>query len=185
LPLAPILLRGRFSFGNNNSYNVNKELAVLTSGPIKPKRPSPLYAEGHFPGFARPPGFGVLNSENAPTGILRGLKNNGGWGVGVGGNETTPPKSHKCWPTDAKKKKSGLSRRKLSSFFSEVPSFPLPTDFRKKHHPIYKARRTPFRLVLFLLGLFLTRVASLLLWTPFSAKQTAKSPLAPSWSCTT
>ena len=39
----------------------------------------------------------------------------------------------------------------------------LPTDFR------YKTRRTTFRLVLFLLGLFLTRVADLVLWGTFIA----------------
>jgi hypothetical protein len=51
---------------------------------------------------------------------------------------TTPKKRHEHsllrWLADAKKKKSGLSRRKLPRLFWIAPSWALPTHYPTKHH---------------------------------------------------
>jgi hypothetical protein len=73
----------------------------------------------------------------------------------------------------APKKKVGVGQGAGESFPGYFRKCRVcPSDFRKKQHPSYKAQRTPFRLVprAFLLGLFLTRVADLLLllWVYFN-----------------
>jgi hypothetical protein len=105
--------------------------------------PSPLYDKGHpILGLFRtwPLIFRiVVDSESAPTEIPRRLKNNFEKKKKKV-IKTTPKKGPgHCllrWPAGVKKKKSGLSRRKLVMPGWQMPSYPLPTHLPTKHYEI-------------------------------------------------